>query len=166
MTVMNGERSHTLMHKWKEKSGENSIFNSWNQLVTYSQQCFRQHAFIYLLILPLSKTRLTPACGSISSTITFSGNAHANNDSPVILGSCYEMDSNAPALSGKWMGKGWKRSAIIMGAQQSNLNLDLSMILMSVYTTNQSHVYVLHQVDISLPEDSLTGVIGYIFFLC
>jgi len=53
-----------------------------------------------------------------------------------------------------------------MGAQQSNLNLDLSMILMSVYTTNQSHVYVLHQVDISLPEDSLTGVIGYIYFLC
>lgn len=48
------------------------------------------------------------------------------------------------------MGEGWKASASILGAQQSNLKLDLNMILMSIYTTEHYNVYDLHQAD-SLP---------------
>ena len=57
------------------------------------------------------------------------------------------MGSNAHAQSAKSMGEGRKTSASILGAQQSNLKLNLNMILMSIYTTEHSNVYDLHQAD-------------------
>lgn len=38
-------------------------------------------------------------------------------------------------------------AVVLSGAQQSNLKLDVSMILMALFTTEYSDIYDLHQAD-------------------